>query len=78
MADATLPTPTTIAYDDFARLDLRVAVVGCRPHPNADKLLLVEIDLGSERGQLCADSPNRCHGHWVTAATARIARRMAL
>lgn len=55
MADATQPTPTTIAYDDFAKLDLRVAtVVGCRPHPNADKLLLVEIDLGSERRQICA------------------------
>jgi methionyl-tRNA synthetase len=30
-----------INYDDFAKLELRVAkVVEARPHPNADKLLL--------------------------------------
>ncbi|HEX4125869.1 MAG TPA: methionine--tRNA ligase subunit beta [Tepidisphaeraceae bacterium] len=47
--------PTTIAYDDFAKLDLRVAtVLDCQPHPNADKLLVLQIDLGSERRQICA------------------------
>jgi tRNA-binding protein len=30
-----------ISYDDFAKLELRVAkVLEARPHPNADKLLL--------------------------------------
>jgi len=51
------PTPTqnTIQYDDFARLDLRVAtVVECKTHPNADKLLVLQIDLGGERRQICA------------------------
>lgn len=44
-----------ITYDDFARLDLRVArVVLARPHPNADKLLLLEIEVGSERKQIVA------------------------
>jgi methionyl-tRNA synthetase len=48
------PTPT-IQYDDFAKLNLRVAtVVECKPHPNADKLLLLQIDLGDERRQICA------------------------
>ena len=52
MSDATA---TTIQYDDFAKLDLRVAtVVECRPHGNADKLLVLQIDLGSERRQICA------------------------
>lgn len=52
MSDATA---TTIQYDDFAKLDLRVAtVVECRPHGNADKLLVLQIDLGGERRQICA------------------------
>ena len=30
-----------ISYDDFVKLELRVAkVLEARPHPNADKLLL--------------------------------------
>lgn len=47
--------PTTISYDDFAKLDLRVAtVLECKPHGNADKLLVLQIDLGAERRQICA------------------------
>ena len=48
--------PTTIDYDDFAKLDLRVAtVLECRPHENADKLLVLQIDIGNgERRQICA------------------------
>ena len=48
-------TQTTIQYDDFAKLDLRVAtVLECKPHPNADKLLVLQIDLGTEQRQICA------------------------
>src|SRR5437763_11689637 len=48
-------TSSTIKYDDFAKLDLRVAsVLECKPHPNADKLLVLQIDLGGERRQICA------------------------
>ena len=53
--DATNTTSTTIQYDDFAKLDLRVAmVVECVAHPNADKLLVLQIDLGTEKRQICA------------------------
>lgn len=52
------PTQTNpiINYDDFAKLDLRVAsVLECRPHENADKLLVLQIELaGGERRQICA------------------------
>ena len=38
-----------IAYDDFAKVELRVAkVLEARPHPNADKLMLLSIDVGEE------------------------------
>src|SRR4051794_7054498 len=49
-------TQTTINYDDFAKLELRVAtVVECKPHANADKLLVLQIELaGGERRQICA------------------------
>src|SRR5215470_15411190 len=48
-------TPLTIQYDDFAKLDLRVAtVLDCKPHTNADKLLVLQIDLGTEKRQICA------------------------
>jgi tRNA-binding protein len=46
---------TTINYDDFAKLDLRVAtVLECKPHANADKLLVLQIDIGGETRQICA------------------------
>jgi methionyl-tRNA synthetase len=39
-----------IEYADFQKLDIRVgAVVAAEQHPNADKLLRLEIDLGEEK-----------------------------
>jgi methionyl-tRNA synthetase len=54
MESPVTPNPT-ITYDDFAKLDLRIAtVLECKVHPNADKLLVLQIDLGGERRQICA------------------------
>ena len=48
-------TQTLIKYDDFAKLDLRVAtVLECKAHPNADKLLVLQLDVGGEKRQICA------------------------
>jgi methionine--tRNA ligase beta chain len=45
----------TITYDDFAKLDLRIAtVLAARPHPNADKLMLLQIKIGEEERQIIA------------------------
>ena len=53
--EPTTPQTNVIQYDDFAKLELRVAtVVECKAHPNADKLLVLQIDLGTERRQICA------------------------
>ena len=45
-----------IAFDDFIRLDLRVATVkSAEAHPNADRLLKVQLDDGTPTGrQVCA------------------------
>lgn len=44
-----------VAYDDFAKLELRVArVLEARAHPNADKLLLIQIDAGEGPKQIVA------------------------
>ena len=38
-----------LTFDEFKKMDLRVAkVVACEPHPNADKLLVLKIDIGEE------------------------------
>jgi len=45
----------TITYDDFAKLDLRVAdVTAARLHPNADKLLLLRLKVGDVEKQIVA------------------------
>lgn len=63
MSEATAaPTPAippakpTISFEEFMKLDLRVATVKhAEPHPNADKLLKIQLDDGSPTGrQVCA------------------------
>ncbi|MFM1655435.1 methionine--tRNA ligase [Brevibacillus sp. B_LB10_24] len=42
-----------IGIDDFAKVELRVAqVTACTKHPNADKLLVLQLDLGYEQRQV--------------------------
>jgi methionine--tRNA ligase beta chain len=44
-----------ITYADFAKLELRIArVLEARPHPNADRLLLIQVDVGDEQKQIVA------------------------
>ncbi len=44
-----------ISYDDFCKIDLRIAtVVEVAEHPNADKLLVLQLDLAGEQRQLVA------------------------
>ena len=52
---STTTSPAMILFDDFAKLDLRVAtVLDCKPHTKGDRLLILQIDLGTEKRQLCA------------------------
>jgi methionyl-tRNA synthetase len=44
-----------ISIDDFRKVELRIATIkSAEPHPNADKLLVLQIDLGDEQRQICA------------------------
>ena len=50
-----------ITFDDFLKLDLRVAkVLEVRDHPNADKLLCMTVDLGQETRQIIAGLKGHC------------------
>ena len=54
MSDETNPKPE-IDIEEFSRVELRVArVLSAENVPNTDKLLRLEIDLGSEQRQLVA------------------------
>lgn len=45
----------TITFDDFLKMDLRIGkVLEVAEHPNADKLLVLQVDLGNEKRQLVA------------------------
>jgi tRNA-binding protein len=56
--------PGIITYDDFVKLDLRIArIVDAKAHPNADKLLVLQVDLGTETRQLVAG----IRGHYEPA-----------
>ena len=57
MADAgAATTKARVPFEDFIKLDLRTAVVtAAEPHPNADRLLKLQLDDGTESGrQVCA------------------------
>lgn len=49
-------TKPQVTFEEFAKLDLRVAkIIECEPHPNADRLLKIQVDDGSgEPRQICA------------------------
>jgi len=49
------PIKDEISFDDFMKVDLRVAkIIECEPVKKADKLLKLQIDLGFEKRQIVA------------------------
>ena len=48
-----------ISIDDFRKVELKVATVkSAEAHPNADKLIVLQVDLGFEQRQICAGIRN--------------------
>ncbi len=50
-----------ISFDDFSKLDIRTArVTAVSDHPNADKLIVIDIDLGTEQRRIIAGLKPYC------------------
>ena len=44
-----------ISIEDFRKVELKIATIkSVEPHPNADRLLVLRVDLGSEQRKICA------------------------
>ncbi len=44
-----------ITIEEFRKIELRIATIkSAEAHPNADKLMVLQIDLGGESRQICA------------------------
>jgi len=57
----------TITYDDFCKLDMRIAtIVEVSDHPNADRLTVMKIDLGGETRQIIAGIKQFCANEELT------------
>lgn len=56
MTETAVQPKPQISFDEFIRLDLRVATIkAAEPHPNADRLLKIQLDDGTPDGrQVCA------------------------
>ena len=49
-----------ISIDEFRKIELKIGTIkSAEPHPNADKLMVLQIDLGSEQRQICAGIRNQ-------------------
>ena len=72
----------TITYDDFCKLDMRVAtIVEVAEHPNADRLTVMKVDLGDETRQIIAGirgyyAPEALLGKQIVVVTNLAPRKM--
>lgn len=88
VATTTMETPkptvskTEIVYDDFAKLELKAATVtACEKVAKADKLLKLEVDLGTEKRTIVSGiaqhySPEEMIGKQVIVVTNLAPRKM--
>ena len=71
-----------IEFSDFEKIELKVGeVIKCEKHPDADKLLVFQIDFGGETRQILSSiaehySPNELIGKHVVAITNLKPRKM--
>ena len=70
--DVSAPAIPTIEFEDFTKLEIKVAVIiEAETHPNADRLLKLSVDIGEEElrtvcaGVAAAYSPSQIIGKRV-------------
>ena len=67
-----------IQFDDFIKMDLRVGtVLSVADHPNADKLLVLKVDLGDEQRQLIAGLRGHCSPEQLLGAQIVVVANLA-
>ena len=55
VAPAAAPVSARISIEDFAKVEMRVGeIIAAEPIPKADKLLKLQVDIGTEVRQVCA------------------------
>ncbi|TAM81635.1 MAG: methionine--tRNA ligase [Acidobacteria bacterium] len=55
VAPAATPASEKISIEDFAKVEMRVGeIISAEPIPKADKLLKLQVDIGTEVRQVCA------------------------
>lgn len=64
-----------VSFSDFSRLDLRIGrILGVKDHPNANKLYVLEVDVGEKVIQLVAGlkqhyAPEELKGKFIVVLT---------
>lgn len=77
-----IQSKSEIAYEDFAKLELKVAtVIACEKVAKADKLLKLEVDLGTEKRTIVSGiaqhyTPEEMTGKQVIVVTNLAPRKM--
>ena len=79
---ATPAPEPRIEFPDFAKVQMRVGkVLEAEIHPKADKLLVLQVDLGTEKRQICAGlrghyEPETLVGRSIVVVTNLAPRKM--
>jgi methionyl-tRNA synthetase len=79
---AVVELPPTILIDDFVKVELRVGtVLEAAPAPSGDKLLVLQVDLGTEKRQILAGirqhySPEQLVGKQIVVVANLAPRKM--
>ncbi len=74
--------PAEITFDDFAKIDLRVATIRqAEAHPDADRLLVLQCDVGDQQRQILAGirghyEPEQLVGRQIVIVANLAPRRM--
>jgi methionyl-tRNA synthetase len=67
-----------IGYEDFARLDLRIArVLEAGQHPNADRLIVMKVDVGGQERQIIAGLRQYYEPAWLVGKDIVIVANLA-
>jgi len=79
VSETPAPAPTEkISFDEFKKVQLRTAkVLEVADHPNADRLYVLQIDLGDQKRQIVAGLRGRVPREKLEGSTIIVAANLA-